>query len=295
MSSIWYNNKSRRVDLQLPESIYIIAEAGINHNGDISIAKELIDMAVDAGCDAIKFQKRTIDIVYSQEVLASHRESPWGTTQRDQKIGLEFGIEEYSEIDAYCRENKIAWTASAWDIPSLEFIENFEPPFHKVASAMLTNIPFLKQVAKFRRPTIVSTGMADLNMIDQAVQIFTDADVDIALLHTVSTYPTRDENLNLQTMLTLKERYQLPIGYSGHESHVSPSVVAVALGAAIVERHITLDRTMYGSDQSASLEGNGLKQLVNIVRAIPSMLGSGEKIWVEGEREVASKLRYWEQ
>lgn len=286
--------KQSSVELQNPNKIYVIAEAGINHNGELSIAKQLIDLAVDAGCDAVKFQKRTVDIVYSKAILDAPRESPWGTTQRQQKEGLEFSEEEYSEISEYCKSKNIDWTASAWDIPSLEFIESFNPPFHKVASAMLTHNEFLKKVASYNRPTVISTGMSDFEILDGVMEIFKGMLSKVTLLHTVSTYPTKDENLNILTMLTLKKRYGVSVGYSGHETHVSPSLVAVALGASVLERHITLDRTMYGSDQSASLEANGLNQLVGMVRKVPSMLGEGNKEWVEGEREVAGKLRYWE-
>lgn len=277
-----------------PEYIPLIAEVGINHNGDLSTAKRLIDLAVDAGCDAVKFQKRTIDLVYAPEVLNSPRDSPWGTTQREQKEGLEFSHEQYQEIDVYCQERRIAWSASAWDIPSLEFVESFDPPFHKIASAMLTHDAFVQAVARKRRLTLVSTGMASLDVIDSVVEAFRDAETPFVLLHTVSTYPSPEADLNLCVIRTLQERYRVPVGYSGHEPSVSPSIVAAALGAVVVERHITLDRTMYGSDQAASLEENGLRQLVNVIRKVPAMLGSGVKDWAPGEREVARKLRYWE-
>ena len=276
------------------EYIPVIAEVGINHNGDIDIAKRLIDVAADVGCDAVKFQKRTIDLVYSAEALESARESPWGTTQRAQKEGLEFNQEQYQEIDAYCHDRGIVWSASAWDIPSLEFLEFFNPPFHKVASAMITHEEFIRAVASKGRLTFVSTGMASLDDLDQVVKVFQGSKAPFVLLHTISTYPSPEEDLNLSTIHTLRERYGVPVGYSGHESSVSPSVVAAALGAVVIERHITLDRTMYGSDQSASLEENGLRQLVNTLRKLPAMIGSGEKDWAPGEREVASKLRYWE-
>jgi len=279
---------------QPPDYIPVIAEIGINHNGDVATAKRLINVAANSGCDAIKFQKRTIELVYAQEVLDSPRESPWGTTQRAQKEGLEFSQEQYEEIDAYCQERQISWSASAWDIPSLEFVESFDPPFHKIASAMLTHDSFVKAVASKRRLTLVSTGMASLDVIDDVVEEFRAAETPFVLLHTISTYPSPEADLNLSVIRTLQDRYGVPVGYSGHEPSVSPSIVAAALGAVVIERHITLDRTMYGSDQAASLEENGLRQLVNVIRKVPAMLGSGVKDWAPGEREVARKLRYWE-
>lgn len=277
-----------------PSYVYVIAEAGINHNGDLGIAKKLIDMAVDAGCDAVKFQKRTIDLVYDQVTLESPRESPWGTTQRAQKEGLEFSHDDYQEIADYCREVGIAWTASAWDLESLAFVESFDPPFHKVASALATNWEFLSAVADTGRPTLVSTGMCDVEDIDRVVEVFSRSGTRIGLMHTVSTYPSPEDHLNLEFIRTMKERYGLPTGYSGHEPSVSPSVVAAVLGAQFIERHITLDRSMYGSDQAASLEAPGLRQLVSILRKVPGMLGDGVKRWAPGERDVARKLRYWE-
>ena len=285
---------ARNVAWRQPEDIFVIAEVGINHNGDMSVAKQLIDMAVDTGCDAVKFQKRTIDLVYTAEVLDASRESPWGNTQRDQKQGLEFTLEQYQEIDRYCRDKGILWSASAWDIPSLEFLEGFNPPFHKIASAMLTHRPFTEAVASKGRLTLVSTGMATIEIIDEVVGIFKSAGTPFVLLHTVSTYPSPESDLNLSMIHTLLERYKVPVGYSGHEPSVSPSLVAAVLGATVIERHITIDRSMYGSDQAASLEANGLRQLVTTLRKIPGMLGTGEKDWAPGEKAVAEKLRYWE-
>ena len=285
---------ARNVNWRQPEDIFVIAEVGINHNGDMSVAKQLIDMAVDTGCDAVKFQKRTIDLVYTAEVLDASRESPWGNTQRDQKQGLEFTVEQYQEIDRYCRDKGILWSASAWDIPSLEFLERFNPPFHKIASAMLTHRPFTEAVASKGRLTLVSTGMATIEIIDEVVGIFKSAGTPFVLLHTVSTYPSPESDLNLSMIHTLLERYTVPVGYSGHEPSVSPSVVAAVLGATVIERHITIDRSMYGSDQAASLEANGLRQLVTTLRKIPEMLGTGVKDWAPGEKAIAEKLRYWE-
>lgn len=286
-------SEPRKIEWQNPREIFVVAEIGINHNGDLSLAKGLIRIAHEAGCDAVKFQKRTIEIVYPADVLESPRDSPWGSTQGDQKRGLEFNEAQYGEIDEYCKSLGIEWSASAWDIPSLAFIENFEPSFHKVASALITHDTFLEEVAKLGRPTLVSTGMATLDIVDQAVKIFLEHKTPIVLMHTVSTYPTPEEDLNLAVLHTLRERYNVPVGYSGHEASVSPSIVAAAQGAVVIERHITADRATYGSDQAASLETNGLRQLVGVVKKIPLILGDGVKDWAPGEREVAAKLRYW--
>ena len=278
----------------IPAHVAIIAEIGINHNGDLEVAKRLIREAHLAGCDAVKFQKRTIDIVYSAETLAEPRESPWGSTQREQKEGLEFGRQEYDAIDEFCRELGIAWSASAWDIESQRFLGKYELPFNKVASAMLTNVAFLEAVAAERRPTYISTGMSSLEEVDRAVGIFRAVECPFVLLHSVSTYPADVSTLNLAVMTTLRQRYGVPVGYSGHEPSVSPSVVAATLGAVAIERHLTLDRSMYGSDQAASLEPIGMRNMVEMVRKIPRIVGDGEKRVLEAERSVARKLRYWE-
>lgn len=291
---LWFASDAEELDRQLADHVLVVAEIGINHNGSVATAKDLIDVAVRAGCDAVKFQKRTINVVYSQDTLDSPRDSPWGTTQREQKEHLEFEREQYAELDSYCREQGIAWSASAWDIPSLDFVEDFAPPFHKVASAMISHAAFVEAVAVKGRLTLISTGMSTLDMIDSAVRVFRDENTPFVLLHTVSTYPSPEEDLNLSTIRTLQDRYGVPVGYSGHEASVSPSIVAAALGARVIERHITLDRTMYGTDQAASLEENGLRQLVSVVRKVPTLLGTGVKGWAPGEREVARKLRYWE-
>lgn len=274
-------------------SIFIIAEIGINHNGDLEIAKQLIEMAKNAGCDAVKFQKRSIDIVYSPEVLDTPRESPWGTTTREQKIGLEFGLSEYRDIDKFCKEKRIEWFASAWDIESQKFLRQFNCKYNKIASAMLTHESLLREVASEKQKTFISTGMATFKEIDLAVDIFVKAKCEFTLMHTVSVYPCPDKDLNLNLIRTLQERYDCPVGYSGHESSPIPSIAAAALGITSLERHITLDRSMYGSDQSASLEKRGLEILVNGVRTIEIALGDGEKIFSESEKSVASKLRYW--
>ena len=294
ISEILTESVADNVQWQKNDKVFVIAEVGINHNGDMKLAKKLIDIAAESGCDAVKFQKRTIDLVYTSEVLNAPRESPWGATQRAQKEGLEFSRAQYEEINAYCQDKGIAWSASAWDIPSLDFIEEFDPPFHKVASAMLTHRAFIEEVASKGRTTLISTGMATLEIIDEVVGVFKKAGTPFVLLHTVSTYPSPEADLNLSMIHTLHERYGVPVGYSGHEPSVSPSIVAASLGASVIERHITIDRTMYGSDQAASLEENGLRQLVSVIRKIPAMLGTGEKDWAPGEREVAGKLRYWE-
>jgi N-acetylneuraminate synthase len=284
----------RSVQLQTPEETYVIAEVGINHNGDINLAKELIDCAVTAGCDAVKFQKRTIEIVYSQSDLEKRRESPWGTTQRQQKEGLEFGKAEYDEIDLYCKSRGIEWSASAWDLESLKFVEKYNPPFHKIASALTTNLDFVRAVAALGRPTFMSIGMCTYDQIDEAVKIFQDSGTKLILMHTVSTYPSDLSDLNLLMICELQERYGLPVGYSGHEANVSPSLVAAALGAVVIERHITMSRALYGSDQAASLEPAGLSSLVGSIRKVAKVRGDGVKKSIASELEVAQKLRYWQ-
>jgi N-acetylneuraminate synthase len=273
-------------------SLYLIAEIGINHNGDLNIAKDLIDAASFAGFDAVKFQKRSIDKVYTKEFLDSPRESPWGKTQRDQKLGLEFELDQYKEIDLYCKNKKIAWSASAWDVDSQIFLKNFELPFNKVASAMLGHKPLLKSIISEKKKTFVSTGMATLNEIDEIVNLFQKSNCPIELMHCNSTYPMKDEDANLRCIPMLKKRYDCNVGYSGHESSlIKVCVAAVALGATSIERHITLDRAMYGSDQAASIESHSLKSFVETVRAIPKILGSGDKVITEAELSVRKKLR----
>ena len=272
-------------------AVKIIAEIGINHNGDIDICKKLIDVAKDAGCDLVKFQKRTIDIVYSQELLASHRDSPWGKTQREQKEGLEFSEDEYKEIDSYCNKKNIGWFASAWDIESQKFLRNFKCNYNKIASAMIVSKEFLKEVAKEKKHTFISTGMSTIDQIQAAVDIFKLNECPFELMHTVSTYPMPDKDANLTCIKSLQKHFGCDVGYSGHESGLAISYAAVALGATSIERHITLDRTMYGSDQVASVEPNGLRQLVGAIRKIEICLGDGIKRITPGEVEVAKKLR----
>ena len=274
-------------------NLFVIAEIGINHNGDLNIAKELIDTAKSTGCDAVKFQKRTLDVVYTKEYLGSSRDSPWGTTQREQKEGLEFGKKEYDEIDAYCKKVGIEWLASAWDVESQIFLRPYNLKYNKVASAMLTHLPLIEEIAKEDKHTFISTGMSSFEQIDKAVDIFKKHNCDYTLLHCVSTYPCRDEDCNLRVISSLKDRYGCPVGYSGHEAGILPSVIAIALGANTLERHITLDKTMYGSDQSASLEKQELEQLINDARCVEGILGDGMKRIIEGELKTEKSLRYF--
>jgi len=271
--------------------IYVIAEIGINHNGDLGIAKSLIDVAANAGCDAVKFQKRTIDKVYTQELLNSPRESPWGKTQRDQKQGLEFGEAEYREIDRYFKEKEIDWFASAWDVDSQEFLRQFDCPHNKIASAMLVDKKFLRAVASEGKHTFISTGMSTMDEIGNAVAIFREAGCPFELMHCVSTYPMKDEDANLSCIATLRDRFQCDVGYSGHEVGLAVSYAAAALGITSLERHITLDRAMYGSDQAASVEPAGLRQLVGAVHKIERAMGNGQKVILKEEVPIAAKLR----
>jgi len=273
-------------------SLFLVAEIGINHNGDVLIAKQLIDAAADAGFDAVKFQKRTVDVVYTSEFLDAPRESPWGTTQRHQKEGLEFSAHDYQEIDAHCRKKGVQWTASAWDIEAQYFLQQFDCAFNKVASPMLGHIPLLKIIASEGKKTYISTGMSTLEEIDAVVEIFRDANCPFELMHCNSTYPMKEADANLQCIPLLRERYSCNVGYSGHESSLlKVCTTAVALGATSLERHITLDRAMYGSDQSASIEAHSLGNFVETVRAIPGILGTGIKILGDAELKTREKLR----
>lgn len=272
-------------------SVFITGEIGINHNGDLDVALRLIKAAADAGCDAVKFQKRTVDVVYAKEDLDRPRESPWGTTNREQKYGLEFGKKEYDEIDRYCKSIGIEWFASAWDLESQIFLHQYSLKYNKIASAMLTNRELLELVASEKRHTFISTGMSTMEQIGAARKIFAEKGCPYELVHTTSVYPMKPEDANLNMITTLKNTFNVPVGYSGHEVGIAVSCAAVALGATSLERHITLDRSMYGSDQSASLEINGLKKLVKYVRTIEVALGSGVKTVTDGEQQVAKKLR----
>lgn len=268
---------------------YVIAEIGINHNGDIDLAKRIIDIAIAAGCNAVKFQKRTIEIVYSEEELARPRESPFGDTNRALKYGLEFELDEYRAIDAYCREKKITWFASCWDEGSVDFIEQFDVPCYKIASASLTDDKLLFHTREKGRPIILSTGMSTLEQIDHAVDIL--GKDDLIIVHSCSTYPAYYEELNLRVIQTLQQRYSVPVGYSGHETGIASSVAAVALGACMIERHVTWDRSTWGSDHAASLEPNGITRLIHDIRLIETSMGDGIKRVIEREMPVMKKLR----
>lgn len=268
---------------------YVLAEIGINHNGDTQIAQTLIDVAALAGCEAVKFQKRTVDVVYTPEELAKPRESPFGETNGDLKRALEFGQAEYAQIDAYCRNKPMAWTASGWDEASVDFIDQFDPPFYKIASASLTDDALLRHTRAKGKPIVLSTGMSNLDQIDHAVDVL--GKEDLILLHCCSTYPSHYAELNLRAIPVLRERYGVPIGYSGHETGIASSVAAAVLGACIVERHVTLDRSMWGSDQAASLEPNGIMRVVRDIRLVEEALGDGNKTVAPSEIPVMQKLR----
>ena len=269
--------------------VFIIAEIGINHNGDIEIAKDLILKSKLAGADAVKFQKRDIESVYSKDFLDSPRESPWGSTQRDQKKGLEFDIKQYTELQNICDQNNIEMFFSAWDIKSADFISKFNIKYNKIASAMIIDKTFLKKIAKMKKYTFISTGMSDLLMIEAAVNIFREENCDFELMHCVSTYPAIDSELNLKAIQTLSKKFNCKVGYSGHEKGVVTSVAAVAMGATSIERHVTLDRTMYGSDQSASLEIRGFTEMVNQIRKVELALGNGERDKISDDEMIISK------
>lgn len=272
-------------------SVFIIAEVGINHNGDINIAKRLIDGAVFAKADAFKFQKRTVEKVYSKEELDKYRESPWGTTTRDQKLGLEFGKEEYDEIDRYCKEKRITWFASAWDTESQEFLRQYDLKYNKIASAMVTHRELLEMVAEEKKHTFISTGMSTIEEIAKAVKIFRDASCPFELMHCNATYPMKDEDANLKVIPVLREKFNCKVGYSGHEVGLITTCAAAALGATSIERHITLDRAMYGSDQAASVEVLGFYRLVRYIRTIEKALGDSKKVVTPAEEKVKNELR----
>jgi N-acetylneuraminate synthase len=268
---------------------FIIAEIGINHNGDVDIAKKLIDLASFAGCNAVKFQKRTIDVVYKPEELAAPRESPFGKTNGDLKYGLEFELEEYQEIDRYCHEKNMLWFASCWDEESVDFIDQFDVPCYKIASAGLTDDKLLHYTKGKGRPIILSTGMSTVEQIDHAVEIL--GKKDLIILHSTSTYPADYAELNLRVIPFLQQRYGLPVGYSGHETGLPSSVAAVAIGACVIERHITLERAMWGSDQAASLGSSGVIRLARDIRLAEMSMGDGVKRVFERELPVIKKLR----
>jgi N-acetylneuraminate synthase len=268
---------------------FIVAEIGINHNGNVELAKKLIDTAALGGCDAVKFQKRTVEVVYTPEELAKPRENPFGPTNGDLKRGLEFGNEQYAEINRYCAPKDILWYSSCWDEASVDFMERFNPPCYKIASASLTDDALLRHHRRYGRPIILSTGMSTMEQVDHAVDVL--GTTDLILLHCTSTYPSSVEELNLRGIQTLRERYDVPIGYSGHEVGLATSVAAAAMGACMIERHITLDRAMWGSDQAASIEPQGIWRLVKDVRAIERAMGNGKKCLWPSEVPVMNKLR----
>ena len=271
---------------------FIVAEIGINHNGSLDIAKKLIDIAVSSGCDAVKFQKRNVEKVYSKEVLDSPRDSPWGTTTREQKMGLEFTLKDYQIIDKHCKSKKISWYASCWDIDSQIKMRKFKTKYNKVASAMLVHHKLLHTIAEEKKYTFISTGMSTIDQIKKAVNIFKKYNCPFELQHSHSAYPMKIEEANLRVIQTLKKKFKCDVGYSGHEvGAYLVCVSAVILGATSIERHITLDRSMYGSDQASSLEPMGIFRMVKDVRAINSILGDGEKhIW-DSELPAMKKLR----
>tara|TARA_B110000438_G_scaffold303654_1_gene366263 strand:+ start:6814 stop:7647 length:834 start_codon:yes stop_codon:yes gene_type:complete len=272
--------------------VFVIAEIGINHNGDIKIAKKLIDIAVLAGCDAVKFQKRTIEKVYSKDVLDSPRESPWGVTTREQKLGLEFSFKDYGLIDKYCKLKKIDWFVSCWDIESQIKMRKFKTKFNKVASAMLIHDKLLNEIAKERKHTFISTGMSTMKQISNAVKIFKKHKCSFELMHSHSAYPMKDNEANLLLIQTLKKKFKCNVGYSGHEvGSYNICLPAVMLGATTIERHLTIDRTMYGSDQAASLEPVGMFRLVRDIRLVDKILGDGKKSIWKSEEPAMKKLR----
>jgi N-acetylneuraminate synthase len=271
---------------------FLIAEIGINHNGDLKIAKKLIDHASEANFDAVKFQKRDIETVYTKEYLDEVRKSPWGNTQREQKNGLEFSENDYDVIDNYCKKKNIEWFASAWDLKSQKFLQKYKLKYNKVASPMLGNLPLLKAIAEEKKYTFISTGMSTLEEIDKVVNIFKEKNCPFELMHCNSSYPMKDTDANLSCIKTLTQRYNCKVGYSGHEnSLISISVIAVALGATSIERHITLDRTMYGSDQAASIESKKINDLSALINKVHLIVGDGKKFVRKEEEEGRKKLR----
>lgn len=278
----------------MPKPPYVIAEIGINHNGNFELAKTLIQVAADCGVDAVKFQKREPDICVPEHQKDLMRETPWGQmTYLEYKKRLEFDFDQYKILRDLAHSLGIEFSASAWDIPSLEFLDVLTIDFHKVASALITNKSFLGEIALRGKRTLASTGMATWEDLDRAVEILQPLGNDLTLLHTVSTYPANEADLNLLMIRTIENRYGLSVGYSGHEASVSPSIFAAALGATVIERHFTLDRASWGTDHSASLEPDGMRRLVGAVKKKDTVFGDGIKKIVPGEMEIATKLRYW--
>ena len=272
--------------------VFVVAEIGINHNGDTNIVKKLIDIAVRTGCNAVKFQKRTVEKVYSKEILDYPRESPWGTTTREQKFGLEFDKKEYDEINSYTKEKEIEWFASAWDLDSQLFLRNYDLKHNKIASAMLTNLELLNAVAEEKKHTFISTGMSSMDQISNAIEVFRKHNCTFELMHCNSSYPMSPLEANLNCIKSLREKFKCNVGYSGHElMGYLICTTAVTLGATSIERHITVNRSMYGSDQAASLEEKGLDRMIRDIRLIDTILGDGiKKIW-PSEIPVMKKLR----
>jgi len=278
----------------MKNNILIIAEIGINHNGDLSLAKKIMKLAKDSGCDFVKFQKRTPDITTPENKKEIIRDTPWGRmTYLQYKEKIEFGLKEYDEINKFSKKIGIGWFASAWDVQSLKFLKRFKSKYNKVASAMITNLNFLNEVAKQKKTTFISTGMCTHRDIQKAVKIFKKKKCKFILMHSISSYPAKEEDLNLALIPILAKRYKCEVGYSGHESTVSPSIGACYMGAKFIERHITLDRSMWGTDQSASLSPDGLRNLVNMIRKIQLIIGNGKKRILEDEKNKSKELRYW--
>jgi N-acetylneuraminate synthase len=271
---------------------FITVEIGTNHTGDVNIAKKIIDVAVDAGCDAVKFQKKDVERIYTKDFLESYLESPWGTTQREMRLHREFSDTQFNELDKYCKKKKISWFVSCWDTRSQIHMRKFKTKYNKVASAMLIHLKLLEIISKEKKYTFISTGMSSMKDIEKAVKIFRKNDCPFELVHTHSSYPMPIEEANLKMIQTLKKKFKVNVGYSGHEkTGYLVSLTAVLLGATSIERHVTIDRTMYGYDQAASLEPIGLKRLVRDIRMIDKILGDGKKkVWPSEEPNI-KKLR----
>jgi N-acetylneuraminate synthase len=288
--SKWYDQLSSGENVRP----ILIGEIGVNHNGSLETALEMIDMAVENGCDLVKFQKRNPDICVPEAKKSEMRETPWGyITYLEYKKKIEFEKEEFDKINAHCSKMGVGWSASAWDLDSQKFLSPYNLGFNKVASAMNTNVPLLEMIASEKKLTFLSTGMSEISDIDRCVEIFEKKSCPVILLHTVSTYPAAENELNLRNISMLQKRYGHPVGYSGHEPSVSPSIVAAAIGAVVIERHVTLDRSMWGTDQSASLEPQGLRYLSSVLGKVQTVLGQEEKIYLESEKKAARNLRYW--